>query len=93
MAYQTAARLEEDEDSKKPFQKNDLGEQKRVRKVSCNGTQMAVIVVLLKKLARFIVKITLALIKKVDNNKSPPLPNSIPGPEVPKFILNLVQRE
>jgi len=33
VAYQAAARIEEHEDSKKPFQKNDLGEQKRVRKV------------------------------------------------------------
>ena len=34
MAYQAAARLEEHEDSKNPVRKNDLGEQKWVRKVS-----------------------------------------------------------
>jgi hypothetical protein len=34
VVYQTAVRIEEHEDSKKPFQKSDLGEQKKVRKVS-----------------------------------------------------------
>jgi len=33
VAYQAAARIEEHEATKKPVQKNDLGEQKRVRKV------------------------------------------------------------
>lgn len=56
-------------------------------------SQMAVIVVLLKKIARFIVRITLAFRQKVENNKSPPQPVFIPGPKVPQFILNLVQRE
>lgn len=55
--------------------------------------QMAVIVVLLKRIARFIVKVTLAFRKKMQNNKSPPHRISIPGPKVPKFILNLIQRE
>jgi hypothetical protein len=54
---------------------------------------MAVIVVLLKRIARFIVKVTLAFREMVENNKSPPQPIFIPGPKVPKFILNLVQRE
>lgn len=55
--------------------------------------QMAVIVVLLKRIARFIVRITLALRKKIQNNKSPPRRIFIPGPKVPKFIFNLIQRE
>jgi hypothetical protein len=56
-------------------------------------SQMAVIVVLLKRIARFIVKVTLAFRKKTKNNKSPPQPIFIPGLKVPKFIVNLVQRE
>jgi len=56
-------------------------------------SQMAVIVVLLKKIARFIVNVTLAFRQEVENNKSPPQPVFIPGPKVPQFILNLVQRE
>jgi hypothetical protein len=53
---------------------------------------MAVIVVLLKRVACFIVKVTLALRKKLQDNKSP-LKYFVPGPFVPKFILNLVMRE
>ena len=53
---------------------------------------MAVIVVLLKRVACFIVKVTLALRKKLQYNKSPPV-YFVPGPSVPKFILNLVMRE
>jgi hypothetical protein len=56
-------------------------------------SQMAVIIVLLKRISYFIVKVTLAFREKVDNNKSPPQHVFIPGPEVPKFILNLVQRK
>jgi hypothetical protein len=56
-------------------------------------SQMATIVVLLKRIARFIVKVTLAFRNKIQNNKSSPRPSYIPGPEVSKFILNLVQRE
>jgi hypothetical protein len=55
--------------------------------------QMAVIVVLLKRITRFIVKVTLAFRKEIHNNKSPPHRIYIPGPKVPKFILNLIQRE
>jgi len=55
--------------------------------------QMAVIVVLLKRIARFIVKVTLAFKEKVENNKSPLHHIFIPRPKVPKFILNLIQRE
>ncbi|HDL89324.1 MAG TPA: transposase [Thermodesulforhabdus norvegica] len=55
-------------------------------------SQMAVIVVLLKRIACFIIKVTLALRKGNQNNKSPTV-FFVPGPSVPKFILNLVQRE
>jgi len=54
---------------------------------------MAVIVVLLKRIACFIVKVTLAFKEKIENNKSPPNDIYIPGPKVPKFIWNLIQRE
>lgn len=53
---------------------------------------MAVIVVLLKRVAAFIVKVTLSLREKIENNKSPP-DYLVPGPSVPNFILNLVQKE
>jgi len=56
-------------------------------------SQIAVIVVLLKRIVKFIVKVTLAFRKKIQNNKSPPYRIFIPGPKVPKFILNLIQRE
>jgi hypothetical protein len=55
--------------------------------------QMAVIVVLLKRIARFVVKVTMVFRKKRQNNKSPPSHIFIPRQEVPKFILNLVQRK
>jgi len=55
-------------------------------------SQMAVIVVLLKRVAAFIVKVTLSLREKIENNKSPP-DYLVPGPSVPNFILNLVQKE
>lgn len=55
--------------------------------------QIAVIVVLLKRIARFILKVTVAFRKKIQNNKSPPHRIYIPGPKVPTFILNLIQRE
>jgi hypothetical protein len=55
-------------------------------------SQMAVIVVLLKRVACFIVKVTLALRKNLQDNKSPPK-FFIPGPSVLRFILNLVMRE
>jgi hypothetical protein len=56
-------------------------------------SQMAVIVVLLKRITRFIVKVTLVLRNQIENNKSPPYSIFVPGPKAPKFILNLVQRE
>jgi hypothetical protein len=55
--------------------------------------QIAVTVVLLKRIASFIVKVTLAFREKMQANKSPPHRIYIPGPKVPKFILNLIQRE
>jgi len=56
-------------------------------------SQMATIVVLLKGIARFIVKVTLAFRKKVKENKSLHRYVFIPGPKVKKFILNLIQKE
>jgi len=55
--------------------------------------QMAVIVVFLKRITRFIVRVTLAFRKEIRNNKSPPRSIYIAGPKVPQFILNLIQRE
>ena len=54
--------------------------------------QMAVMVLLLKRICRFIVKVTLAM-RKMFSSNSPPLKPYLPGPEVPKFIVNLIQRE
>ena len=56
-------------------------------------SQMAVIVALLKRIALFMVKITLAPRKKLRNNKAPPQGIFTTGPKVPKFILNLTQSE
>ena len=56
-------------------------------------SQMAVIVVLLKRIARFIVKVTLAFRKQLKTNKSPPHNTYVPGPKAPKYILNLIQRK
>ena len=55
--------------------------------------QIAVIVVLLKRIAGFIIKVTLALRKRLQANKSPPRRIYLPGPKVPKFILNIIQKE
>lgn len=56
-------------------------------------TQMAVIVILLKRIAKFIIKVTLDIRKKTQSNKSPPRYIYIHGPKVSKFIWNLIQRE
>jgi len=56
-------------------------------------SQMAVIVILLKRIITFIIKATLAFREQMQNNKSPPKYIYIPGPKVPKFIYNLIQRE
>jgi len=49
-------------------------------------------VLLLKRICRFIVKVTLAM-RIMFSSNSPPLRPFLPGPEVPKFIANLIQRE
>ena len=54
--------------------------------------QMAVIVLLLKRITRFIVKVTLAM-RNFFINKPRSLRPFIRGPDVPKFIVNLIQRE
>ena len=53
--------------------------------------QLAVMALLLKRIICFIVKVTLAMRKISSNNPSSKA--YLPGPEVPRFILNLVQRE
>ena len=53
--------------------------------------QMAVITILLKRIICFIVKVTLALRKLAGTEPlSKPF---LSGPVVPKFILNIIQRE
>lgn len=54
--------------------------------------QMAVTVLLLKRISRFIVKVTLAM-RKMFSCNSPPIKPYISGPDVPKFIVSLIQRE
>ena len=56
-------------------------------------SQMAVIIVLLKRITRFIIKVTLALRKNHLDISSLPLKLHIPGPKVPNFIRNIIQRE
>jgi hypothetical protein len=53
--------------------------------------QFALISILLKRIAQFIIKVTLAVRK--ERIKNPRGFIIIQGPKVPKFILNLVQRE
>jgi hypothetical protein len=56
-------------------------------------SQLAAITILLKKICRFIIKVTLALRKKISGDKGPLHDFFIPGLIVPPFILNLIQRE
>ena len=56
-------------------------------------SQIAVIVVLLNRIAQFIIKVTLALEKKRLDNSVHPDRYFIPGPRIPNFIRNLTQRE
>jgi hypothetical protein len=56
-------------------------------------SQMAVIVVLLKRVAKFIIKVTLALKKQLFENRAHPDDLFIPGHEVPPFLRNLILRE
>ena len=51
--------------------------------------QIAVIVLLLKRISRFIVKIPLAMRKTFSSN-SQPLKPFLFGPDVPKFIANVI---
>ncbi len=66
----------------------------KIRRLKNAGVlaQMAVMVLLLKRISRFIVKVTIAM-RKMYSSNSPPLKPFFPGPEVPKFIANLIQRE
>jgi hypothetical protein len=56
-------------------------------------SQMTAITILLKRISRFIIKVTLALRKKISDNRGPPHNVFVPGPIVPPFIANLIQRE
>ena len=56
-------------------------------------SQLAAIVILLKRICHFIIKVTLALRKTRSGNKGVSRNLFIPGPMVPPFILNLIQRE
>jgi hypothetical protein len=64
----------------------------KIRSLSRAGilSQMAAIVVLLKRVAAFIVNVTLALRKDPTHHSSPPY---VQGPEVPPFIMRILQRE
>jgi hypothetical protein len=53
--------------------------------------QLTLMTILLKRVAQFIIKVTLAVRK--ERIKNPYGFVIIRGPKVPKFILNLVQRE
>jgi hypothetical protein len=53
--------------------------------------QLTVMVILLKRVARFIIKVTLAVRKERIKNPSGFI--IIRGPKVPKFIMNLIQRK
>ncbi len=48
--------------------------------------QMAVMALLLKRISRFIVKVTLAM-RKILSSNSQPLKPYLPGPDIPKFIV------
>jgi hypothetical protein len=56
-------------------------------------SQIAVIVVLLKRIARFIIKLTIALTRNQLDNDTSPNRHSIFGPRVPNFLRSLIQRE
>jgi hypothetical protein len=55
--------------------------------------QIAVTVLLLKRIARLLVKVTLAIRKLVHQNKSPLSARFLWGPRIPIFLQNLIQRE
>ena len=63
----------------------------RGRKRAAILGQLALISILLKRVAHFIIKVTLAVRK--ERIKNPHGFIIIRGPNVPKFIMNLVQRE
>ena len=56
-------------------------------------SQISAIVILLKRICSFIIKVTLALRKATTETTRPVGHYLIPGPKVPAFILNLVQRQ
>jgi hypothetical protein len=54
---------------------------------------LAVMVILLKRITAFIVKITLELRSKSPNNNAPSHYLYLLGPKVPKYIWNIIQRK
>ena len=66
----------------------------KIRGISRAGvlSQMAAIVVLLKRVTAFIIKVTLAF-RGILTDASSSFDPQIPGPKVPPFIRNIIQRE
>jgi hypothetical protein len=54
---------------------------------------LAVMVILLRRVIAFIVKVTMHLRAKVQESNSPSHPPYLPGPKVAKYIWNLIQRK
>jgi hypothetical protein len=54
---------------------------------------LAVMVILLRRISAFIVKVTLALRTKMQESNAMSHSPYLPGPEVPKYIWNLIQRK
>jgi hypothetical protein len=71
----------------------DIPSKPRVRSVKRAAilSQLALMAILLRRVAHFIIHVTLAVRK--ERIKNPHGFIFIPGPKVPKFILNLVRRE
>jgi hypothetical protein len=55
--------------------------------------QLAVTVLLLKRIARFIIRVTLLLRRASPEDQDPYDPPFLPGPFIPPFLRNLIQRE
>jgi hypothetical protein len=75
--------------------KEDLGILKKPRVRGCKRAailaQLTVMTILLKRVAQFIIKVTLAVRKEREKGNYGYI--FIPGPKVPKFIMNAIQME
>jgi len=93
--FQTLRSLRPDSERLNSTAKEDLEilDKPKVRGLKRAGilAQLTLITILLKRVAHFIIKVTLAVRK--ERIKNPRGFITIQGPKVPKFILNLVQRE